>query len=92
MSEVAAAVSLIRNLPANAVIQYPSGRWGFAGKVQVDLAYTRADGSPLTDKDIENVRSFGPRLAHVKSVTFATEQQAIAALEEKSKRFRPKAS
>lgn len=42
MSELAQVMSVIKNAGLN-VIQYPSGKWGFVGKVPVELAFEYSD-------------------------------------------------
>lgn len=67
-------------LPTNCLIQFPSGRWGFVGSVDPDLAYVdRETGGPPTDKQLETARQFGPRLARVATRTWATKAEAVAA-------------
>ena len=68
------------SLPQNVVIQFPSGQWGFVGKVRTDLAYVSKDGKPLTTKQIDNTQKFGPRLAGVKTRSFDTKKEALAAI------------
>jgi hypothetical protein len=68
-------------LPENALIQFPSGRWGFVGKVDARLSYVRLDGAPLTAEDTKTVREFGPSLAKVKTLAWPTAEAAIAAAE-----------
>lgn len=76
MSELAYAAKLFRNLPPNGIIHYPSGRWGFVGSVDARLAYESNDGNPATEEELENARSFGPRVAGVKTRTWATKEEA----------------
>jgi len=76
MSEMAVALDIIRQLPDNVLQRYPTGRWGFAGRVRADLCYERKDGRPLTEADIDNGRSFGPRLAGLKRRTWPTREAA----------------
>ena len=72
--------NIIRSeLPENALIQFPSGRWGFAGKVDARLSYVRTDGAPLTAEDFEIIRGFGPALAKVKALAWDTKEEALAA-------------
>ena len=76
------------NLPENALIQYPTGKWGFVGRVSLSLTYGRKDGSPLTpvDKDeISRLRSIGPRFVTTdrtpyRLLTWATKESAEVAL------------
>ena len=66
-------------IPNSNVIQYPTGRWGFVGRVSAALAVVQLDGSPATEKQIVTAKQFGPRLAHVKDRTFATKADALQA-------------
>jgi hypothetical protein len=36
---------------APTLIQYPTGSWGFVGRVPAALAWRREDGKPMTDRD-----------------------------------------
>ena len=58
------------------LIQFPSGRWGFAGQVPAVLAYIRKDGLPLTEKDVDNAAIAGPGIAGLKTRSWATEDEA----------------
>ena len=64
--------------------QYSTGKWGFAGSVPVHLTYTAKDGSPLTDDQIAAVRQVGPGIAGVKSKTWGSAEEALAAADEMS--------
>ena len=45
------------NLPTNEIIRFPTGKWGFVGRVSVSLLYGRKDDKPLThDDEAEIVR------------------------------------
>lgn len=70
----------IGKLPANVITQYPSGRWGFVGGVDARLAYVTLAGETPTDDQLWAVRLCGPRMAGLKSRSFATEADARAAL------------
>jgi hypothetical protein len=60
--------------------KYPSGRFGFAGRVPAQLMYKRNDGVPISDEDIEKIKRFGPGLfKHIQSVAFETPYDAIEA-------------
>ena len=59
--------------------QTPSGRWAFSGNVPGPLAYIRNDGEPLTEEDSAKVRQVGPRIAGVKSMSWATRDEAVSA-------------
>lgn len=52
------------NLPTNEIIQFPSGKWGFVGRVSISLLYGRKDDKPLTHDDeaeIVRLNSVGAR-------------------------------
>ena len=67
-------------LPTNSLIQYPSGRWGFVGRVDAELAYVdAATGGPATPEQMKDARQFGPRLARVKERAWDTAEEALAA-------------
>lgn len=66
------------------VIKYPSGRFGFAGKVPRELSYQRKDGKPMTEQDFTNIKIAGPMNVY-KSFSYATEADAKAALESLAK-------
>ena len=60
------------------VIEYPSGRFGFAGEVPARLAYVMNDGSPVSEEMYNNIRSFGIGLFgnRVKTLSFETREEA----------------
>ena len=66
-------------IPNSNAIQYPSGRWGFVGRVSAALAYVQLDGSPATEEQLATAAQFGPRLAHITTRTFATKAEALHA-------------
>ena len=61
------------------LIQNPTGTWSFVGKVPEILAYARRDGKPLTDEDRQVIQHCGPgfRKKQIKTVTFATSEEAV---------------
>lgn len=63
----------------NCILQYPSGRWGFAGSVHPRLAFVRKDGGTPEARQLWEARQFGPRLAGLKTRSWATEEEARAA-------------
>lgn len=74
---------LLTKLPAAVPEKFPNGKWGYgAGKVPVALAYKRADGEPLSEKDAKNIQQFGPGAPGKPFVrrTWDTEDQAKAAM------------
>lgn len=60
-------------LPSNALIQFPSGRWGFVGRVDARLSMS---GTP---EEIETARRFGEGLSKAKRLSWATREEAVAA-------------
>lgn len=72
------------SLPENIPLQFPSGRWGFVGRVRGDLAYVQVDGTTATETQLETARRCGPRLARLKTRSFATKAEALAALDRKA--------
>ena len=83
-SELEQIMTVSANLPGPQITQFPSGRFGFAGRVPVSLSHTKADGSPLTADQITRIQNFGPglmlRSKEIKSVSFKTQKQAETAL------------
>ena len=63
------------------VIENPSGTFSFVGSVPVSLRWVAKDGSPADPAEIDKAASFGPRFADVKTRTFATREDALAAAE-----------
>jgi len=62
------------------VLQYPSGRWGFAGSVPVELAFEMKDGSALDPDQVRIALSCGPGFAKkMRSRSWATREEAEAA-------------
>lgn len=82
--ELANAARIIGNLPPNVVTQYPSGRWGFVGRVDGRLAHEALDGSELDARTLRDIASFGPGLfAHkARHRTWNTREEAIEAARE----------
>lgn len=80
MSELANAMRMIGNLGLN-VMRYPSGKFGFVGRVPSDLAYIKADGTAPTDNECREIAQSGfpamvcKRLA-IQTRVFETEQAA----------------
>ena len=65
------------------VMQFPSGRWGFVGRVPAALAWQRRDGAPMTDADWQTVKHcMAPGSFGYGPVTFETESDAIKALQQ----------
>jgi hypothetical protein len=64
------------------IMQYPTGKWGFVGRVPRALAWRRLDGAPMTDADWHTVKyCMAPGSFGYGAVAFPTEAEAIAALE-----------
>lgn len=59
-----------------------SKKWAFVGKIDSRLAHVMADGSPVTEDAAKKAREHGPRLAGVRTRTWDTEEEAIAAAKE----------
>jgi hypothetical protein len=68
-------------LPLN-VIQFPTGTWGFVGRVPAALAHVMTDGSPVTAEAAKIAASFGPALANVKTRAWETREAAVAAAQD----------
>lgn len=73
MNHLAAA----KNVGLN-VLQYPSGAWGFVGKVPVELAWTAKDGGAADPAEVKKAAQFGARFGDVKTRTWATKEAAVA--------------
>lgn len=61
------------NLPTNEVMRFPSGKWGFVGRVSISLLYGRKDDKPLTHDDeaeIVRLNSVGARFVTGKGTAF----------------------
>jgi hypothetical protein len=62
------------------LIQYPSGRWGFVGKVPAVLAFINKEtGEAPTDEQVAKANSFGVRFSGLKTRSWATKEEAEAA-------------
>lgn len=65
--------------PKNHVFQYPSGKWGFVGRVDCRLTWQNKDGTPLTAADATRlVRLSNPGMAY-KVKVYNSRQDAIDA-------------
>lgn len=62
------------------VIDYPSGRFGFVGRVPAVLGYARIDGAPLTAQDAADLAHVGPGFLkyRIRGRSWATEAEARA--------------
>lgn len=61
------------------VIQNPTGTWSFVGRVPAHLALVMKDGSPVTAEAAKIASSFGPALAKVRTRSWPTKEEALAA-------------
>lgn len=61
----------------NQLIQFPSGAWGYVGRVDARLAFTSLGGEAPDPRQIEIAQSFGPRLADVRMRTWKTHAAAV---------------
>ncbi len=66
------------------LIQYPSGTWGFVGRVPASLSYENMDGTPISNEDARNIASHGAGLfrKRIRSISFETPRDAIIAARE----------
>jgi len=74
----------ILNVNALHVIQYPSGRFGFVGRVPTALAYENLDGSPINERQAAAAAHCGPGFAvpKIRKQTWTTREAAIVAARE----------
>jgi hypothetical protein len=63
------------------IISFPSGSWGFVGNVPASLALEQLDGSTPTEKQIENAKIAGARIAGLTTRSWPTKEAAEQALE-----------
>ena len=82
MGEMAQALRMLGRLPANALIEWRPGIWGFAGRCAAGLLYTEKDGSALTEKTAVDTAHFGAGLTGAKSRVFPSRAAAVAAAAE----------
>lgn len=80
-TEMQQAIELLASDLGLNVIKYPSGKYGFVGRVPTDLAYIKQDGStPTEDECKEIARSSFPAMVCkrlcIKTRVFETEQAA----------------
>ena len=80
MTEMQQALKMLNGMQGCHLIDTPNGRWYFAGRVPAPLAYVRKDGAEATPDDYDKARSFGPALAGMKLRTWASKEEALAAL------------
>lgn len=60
------------------LIQFPTGSYGFAGSIPVELAFVAKDGSAPTERQLEIERRCGPGFAKLKSRSWPTAAEALA--------------
>jgi hypothetical protein len=80
MSELAHVMQIIGNLGLN-VIRYPSGKYGFVGRVPADLAYVKTDGAIPSEDECREVaqasfRAMVCKRLGIKTRVFESEQAA----------------
>ena len=63
------------------ILKYPSGRYGFVGKVPAILAYVTEAGDTPTVEQFRAAQIAGPRIAGLKIRAWETEQAARDAAE-----------
>jgi hypothetical protein len=74
------AMRILGNLPRNQVIQNSNGTWSFVGRVDASLRYVHRDGTPITDKEAEDIRQVGAGFFRdIKTVVFPTKEAALGA-------------
>lgn len=88
--EISSFLKNKKSLPENVLVQHPSGKWGFAGKVHHSLHWEK-DGNPVSDEDlkaIQDAASFGEAFGDseakkrgVQKRTFNTREEAKSALD-----------
>ena len=72
-------------------LKNPTGTYSLVGTVPINLSYTMADGSPLTDDMARAIRHVGPgmylRSGKIQNVLFKSEKSAMAAYRKEMKRI-----
>lgn len=68
------------NFKGPVITQFPSGKWGFVGRVPVALGYQRKDGQPVTHEDARACAQCGPQLAGLQAIGYSTKSAAEGAL------------
>ena len=68
--------------PLNNVFQFPSGKWGFVGRVSVWLGWQRKDGTPLTLDDAMRLPTLSNPAMLYKTRSYDTREDAIRAAKE----------
>lgn len=81
MSELANALRMVPALGLE-VIKYPSGKFGFVGRVPSELAFQFPDGSTVPDAIVAEItaaciRSYAMKAHNVSTRVFASREDAI---------------
>lgn len=81
MSELANALQMVSALGLE-VIKYPSGKFGFVGRVPTDIAWQMPDGSSVPEEiaaDIMRacIRSYAMKAHGVTTRVFSTREDAV---------------
>jgi hypothetical protein len=61
------------------VIKYPSGRFGFVGRVPGELAYIKPSGELLTEQEFDTARHCGLGVLHLLTRTWDSRESAVEA-------------
>ena len=64
------------------IIQYPTGRWGFVGRVPVALGCVQQNGQAPTPKQADAVAHCGPGIVGLRPRTWESREAAEGALED----------
>lgn len=59
--------------------QYPSGRWGFVGRVPAEIGWMRKDDKPMSEEDLKDLASSNMPALKYKQKAYGTKNEAIAA-------------
>lgn len=81
MSELSNALQMVSGLGLE-VIKYPSGKFGFVGRVPADLAWQMADGSTVPDAIVAeiiraSIRSYAMKAYNVSTRVFVSREDAV---------------
>jgi hypothetical protein len=69
---------MISRLPDNVLIDTPTGRFIFVGRVDARLVYQTAEGDLPTDEQLKIATQFGSRFSGLRSRSFASREEAAA--------------
>lgn len=67
--------------PINHIFQYPSGKWGFVGRVDCRLTWQNKDGTPLNDTQASELTQLSNPAMFFKVKCYDTREQALNAAE-----------